>query len=84
MTDKEHGMLFKTFVNWKVWSFDILKNLNKENIEEAKTNLKILENFHKENWEKYRYDHNLSGELIDLSMGISKIKTKIKKLEENQ
>lgn len=81
MTDKEHRILFKTFTEWKVWAFDVLKNLDENNIEETKVTLIKFRKFHDENWKKYSDDHNLSGELMDLLHAISKIETKIKKLE---
>jgi hypothetical protein len=84
MTDKEHERLFKIFTEWKVCGFRVLKELNKNNIEETKVRVLEFRAFHKEKWEKYSGDHNLSGELIDLLRAISQIETKIKELEENQ
>lgn len=83
MNDKEHRQLFRTFTEWKVWAFQVFKELDRNNIEETKNTLITLKDFHKDNWKKYSHDHNLSGELMDLLQGICKIESKIKELEES-
>ncbi len=81
MNDREHGQLFRNFTEWKIRAFQILKELNKNNIKETKDKLLIFNKFYTDNRKKYSFDHTLSGELIDLGMVISKIEAKIKELE---
>ena len=84
MTDKEHSQLFRAFSEWKVWAYQVFREMNKENIEETKINLKRFNKFYDDNWKEYQHDHGLSGELLELLHAITKIELKLKELEENQ
>lgn len=84
MTDKEYGQLFRAFSEWKDLAYQVLKKMNKENIEGTKINLRRFNEFYEDNWEKYQHDHGLSGELLDLLHAITKIELKLKELEEKQ
>ena len=83
MTDKEHSQLFGAFREWKLWAYQVFREMNKENIEETKINLKKFNNFYDDKWEEYQHDYGLSGELLDLLNAITKIESKIKELEES-